>query len=57
MASLPANPSDDSSDEFVLGMSDGTLGVVARGEKNARFVYVQKGEKEEKEEEGKEREL
>jgi hypothetical protein len=44
VASLPAMPNDDSGDEFIMGMSDGTLGVVARGEKNARFIPIQKGE-------------
>ena len=43
MASLPPVPNDDAGDEFIMGMSDGTLGVVARGDKSARFVPVQKG--------------
>jgi hypothetical protein len=56
VASLPAMPNDDSGDEFIMGMSDGTLGVVARGEKNARFIPIQKGkEKEDVEEREKRR--
>jgi hypothetical protein len=44
VCSLPPIPdSDGEADEFIMGMSDGTLGVVARGESSARFLPIQKG--------------
>ena len=45
MCSLPPIPNSDgeAEDEFIMGMSDGTLGVVARGESVARFLPIQKG--------------
>ena len=45
MCSLPPIPGNegDTEDEFIMGMSDGTLGVVARGDSTARFLPIQKG--------------
>ena len=45
MCSLPPIPDSEgeAEDEFIMGMSDGTLGVVARGELTARFLPIQKG--------------
>ena len=40
---MRANSDGEAEDEFIMGMSDGTLGVVARGESVARFLPIQKG--------------
>lgn len=43
-AALPAGEESEGGDEYVMGMSDGTLGVLVRGEQTVtRFVSVQKG--------------
>ena len=43
MASLPAPVEGEDGDEFIMGMSDGSIGVIAKGEKTVRFLPVQKG--------------
>ena len=45
VCSLPAIPGNEGEveDEFIMGMSDGTLGVIARGDSTARFLPIQKG--------------
>ena len=44
VAALPPIPDNEASDEFVFGTSNGMLGVIARGEKSARFTSAHKGE-------------
>ena len=43
VASLPPTADGEGGEEFIMGMSDGSIGVIPRGERTARFIPLQKG--------------
>ena len=45
VASLPPTADGEGGEEFIMGMSDGSIGVIPRGERTARFIPLQKGKK------------